>query len=253
MYTVHIRSLGAEQVHNLAVHPTLAGSMSKPSQLMMLVTEKDMLVAMVAGVISKHMWKYALDEHSLYASGHVQAEVCEELAYQWTCLDNSTCEAKHDLLLSQQQIYTAIKNAPDHKSWRTTCAERLTSRLLSDLSGLLAINLAPQAIRERNHILSELYVKGYRIGFRLRMAASHTHFQWPSPGGVFDEKNMVNENRLLYGDVLRTMSAVMSEPSAHQVRFAVSPTITRSDFAMGEEKKIVVHHSMVHLTRTGWA
>lgn len=251
-YTVHIRSLNAVQVHGLAAHPTIAASMGKPSQLMMLVTEKDMLIAMVASVISRHMWKHALDEHSLYASEHPQAEICEELAWQWSCIHETAFDAKYDLLLSQQEIYSSIKNAPDHKSWRSSCAERLTSRLISDLSGLLATNLSPQALSERDHTLSELYIKGYRIGFRLRMAPSSWSFKWPSPGQEFDASAMVNETRMLYGDLLRTMRVVMNEPHAHEVRFAVSPTVVKSDYAGGEEKKVVVHHAMVHTTRKGW-
>ncbi|CAO2652390.1 Nn.00g006730.m01.CDS01 [Neocucurbitaria sp. VM-36] len=251
-YTVRIRSLNAEQVHSLSAHSAIAEAVGKPSQLMMLVTEKDMLIAMVAAVISRHMWKYALDEHSLYASGHPEAVTCEELAWKWTTVPFNDHEAKHDLLLAQQQIYTAIKNAPDHKTWRTSCAEHLTIKLLADLDGLLAPNLSTAALTGRNHILSELYVKGYRIGFRLRMAATKWQFQWPSSGAEFNPASMVNESRLLYGDILRTMTEVMKDPRAHEVQFAVSPTVTRSDFSMGGEQRVVVHNALVHITRKGY-
>ena len=252
-YTVHIRSLNAEQVHNLATHSTIAGSVGKPSQLMMLVTEKDMLIAMVMGVISRHMWTYGLDEHSIYASGHPQAEICEELAWKWTVIPFDDHQAKHDLLLAQQQIYTTIKNARDHKKWRVACAERLTTKLLSDLTGLLATNLSPAMLEERDHILSELTVKAIRIGFRLRMAATKWQFQWPSAGTEFNPGTMVNESRTLYGDVMRTMGQVMRDPRAHEVLFAVSPTVTKSNFSEGSEQRVVVHNALVHITRKGYA
>ncbi|KAF1844211.1 uncharacterized protein K460DRAFT_408511 [Cucurbitaria berberidis CBS 394.84] len=252
-YTVHIKSLNAEQVHNLSAHLALAGSLGKPSQLMVLVTEQDMLIAMVASVVCRHMWTYALDEHSIYASGHPQADICEELAWKWTTIPLDNHEAKHDLLLAQQEIYTAIKNAPDHKTWRAACAERLTTKLLSDLNGLLATSLFPAALTDRNHTLSELYVKGYRIGFRLRMAATKWQFQWPSPGAEFNPGTMVNESRMLYGNVLRTMGEVMKDPRAHEVLFAVSPTVTRSEFSAGHEQRAVVHNALVHITHKGYA
>ncbi|KAJ4373177.1 hypothetical protein N0V83_003469 [Neocucurbitaria cava] len=183
-HTVHIPTLDAEQVHNLAVHPTIAKVLGKPSQMMHLVTEKDMLIAMVAAAISLHTWKHALDEHAMYASGHSQAMTCEELAWKWTTIPPNDHQAKHELLCEQQRVYTAIKEAPD-------------------LSGLLGIAASPAALTERNHVLTELYVKGYRIGFRLRMAATKWSFQWPSYGTEFDPATMVNESRMLYGDVLR--------------------------------------------------
>lgn len=252
MYTVHIRSLNAEQVHNLAAHPAIAEVLGKSSQLMMLVTEKDMLIAMVTSVVSNRLWTHALDEHSLYASGHPQAQVCEELVHQWTRIGAHDHQAKLDLLAFQEQIYTSIKSAPDHNTWRTSRAESLSTQLLSDLDGLLATNISLKSLTERNHVLSELYIKGYRIGFRLRMTASKWQFQWPSSGTEFDPDAMVNENRMLYGDVMRTMGAVMHEPQMHEVRFAMSPTTTRSDFSVGGETRVVVHHAMVHITRTGW-
>ncbi|KAF2849179.1 hypothetical protein T440DRAFT_490712 [Plenodomus tracheiphilus IPT5] len=250
-YTVHLRSLNAEQIHGLATHPAIAGPLGEPSKLTMLVTEKDMITAMVASIICRHVVTHALDEHSLRASGHPQADTYEALLYRWTLLPSNDDHAKHTFLLSQQQIYTAIKDAPNHRDWRAATASHLAFTALSSLSGLLATNLAPTALTERNHTLTELYVKGYRIGFRLRMSASWWSFQWPLSGVEFEPAAMVNENRLLYGDVLRTMTAVMQEPGAHEVRFAVSPTVARSVFGDGGEERVVAHHAMVHITRRG--
>jgi hypothetical protein len=53
----------------------------------------------------------------------------------------------------------------------------------------------------------------------------------------------------------RTVEVVMRESQAQVVRFAMSPTITRTDYeAMGGgEKGVVVHNAMVHIRRKGWA
>jgi hypothetical protein len=251
-YTVQIRALNAEQVHGLSANPAIASSIGKPSLIMTLVTEKDMLIAMVALAISKHMWTYALDETSLYSCGHSHAMLTEDLTNRWARLGDTDYEAKHNLLLVQQQIYTSIKEDANHKTWRAATAERLTNKLLFNLLGLLATNLPAPALKERNHILSELHVKAYRIGFRLRMAAVKWTFCWPSTGAVFESGKMVNESRTLYGDVLCTMNAVAREPDQHVVLFALSPTVVGSEYAAGVERKSVVHHAMVHLTRKGW-
>jgi hypothetical protein len=52
----------------------------------------------------------------------------------------------------------------------------------------------------------------------------------PRPGTVFDPATMVNENRMLYGDVLWTVQCVMGQPGIYEVRFAMSPTITRAEY-----------------------
>jgi hypothetical protein len=174
--------------------------MGKPSNPAGLVTEKDILIALVSSIIARHMVTYAVDEPSLHASGHPHADITEELSRRLSLADVSV---KQDLLLSQQGVYTAIQESPDYKPWRTATATKLTACLLRDLDGLLSMDLAAQAITERNHILSELYVKGYRIGFRLRMSGNSRYsFTWPVTGATFEPGKMVNERRCLYGDLL---------------------------------------------------
>ncbi|KAH9872427.1 hypothetical protein IAQ61_005262 [Plenodomus lingam] len=250
-YTVHLKSLDAEHIHGLANRPAIAGGLGESSKLSMLVTENDMLSAMIASIICRHIVTHAMDEHALHASGHPRSDTCEALAYRWSLLGANDYAAKQNLLLSQQQIYTKIKEDPNHRSWRAATASRLVFALISSLSGLLTTSLRPATLIERNHILTEIYIKGYRIGFRLRMAASRWSFQWPLSSAEFDPTAMVNESRLLYGDILRTMTAVMSDPRAHEVRFAVSPTVARSDFGKGGENRVVAHHAMVHITPKG--
>jgi hypothetical protein len=216
--------------------------------------DKETLIALVAAVVGQHMVTHAVSEHALHASGHPHADITSELSRRWTCLGTEDAPGKQALLSSQQAIYTAINASPTHKPWRTATASRLTTSLLSSLSGLLAPTSSPQATSERNHILTELYVKGFRIGFRLRMEAVKWDCVWPRPGTVFDPATMVNENRMLYGDVLRTVQGVMGQPGIHEVRFAMSPTITRAEYGgVGGGKEVVVHNAIVHVARKGWA
>lgn len=252
-YTVHLRTLSAEQIHNLAVHSALASGLGPPSQFMMLVTEKDMLIDIVAGIVSRYIFARTIDEHGLYLSGHANAQITEQLAYEWMQLLPSEHEKKDELLQRQRAIYTAIKAQSDHKSWRKTCAEMFTDSLLSSLNGLLTTNLPPHVLKYREHVIQELFVKGYRIGFRLRMAAVRWDFHWPLHGATFNSSTMVNESRMLYGDILQTMREVVAHEEEHVVRFSISPTIRKKDWGVGGGGAAqVVHSGLVQLTRRGW-
>ena len=249
-YTVPIRSLTAERIHNLAAHPaiTLCLGTQPPS----IATEKHMLIAMVAAVVSRYIFLTTIDEHALQLSNHPHANLTEHLAREWILLRDTAPAQKDEALRRQRDVYTAIKNAPGHKEWRTRCAQGFANSLLRDLDGLLAINLPVAVAAERNHILQELFVKGYRISFRLRMASQRWDFCWPGAGAEFDAKMMVNESRLLYGDVLATMQQLLAAPGEHVVRFGVSPVVVKREWGVGGERREVVHSSLVHVTRRGW-
>lgn len=117
---------------------------------------------------------------------------------------------------------------------------------------MLATSLSQAAIAERNHVLQELFIKGYRTGFRLRMAAERWDFGWPAAGEGFDAGRMVNESRLLYGDVLTTMQRLLVASGEHIVRFAVSPVVGKRDWCAGAERKEIAHSALVHVARKGW-
>jgi hypothetical protein len=64
---------------------------------------------------------------------------------------------------------------------------------------------------------------------------------------------MVNESRMLYGDVMRTMREVLANEEEHVVRFSISPTIRKKDWGVGGGGAAqVVHSGLVLLTRRGW-
>jgi hypothetical protein len=207
-----------------------------------LVVGKEMLVALVSAVVARHMVTHAIDEHALHASGHPHADITEKLVRHWDCLAAEDYAAKQDLLSSQAAIYTAINASPSHKPWRTHI-HRFPPHFLPSF---LAFRSARSSARshERNHILTELYVKGFRIGFRLHSEAVKWSFIWPESGTLFNPATMVNESRMLYGGVLRTVQIVMRQPGGHEVLFALSPTITRAE--SGKE-------GVVHIVRKVWA
>jgi hypothetical protein len=101
----------------------------------------------------------------------------------------------------------------------------------------------------RNHVLEELYIKGYRIGFRMRQAAEKWVMNWPAPGSDFNPETMVNESRYLHGNLLKTLERVHQSPAAYIVRFSKSPTITKFDFSTGQERHEVIHKGLAFLIR----
>lgn len=102
-------------------------------------------------------------------------------------------------------------------------------------------------IKTRNHALRELFIKGYRIGFRLRDEAVKWRMAWPAVGIDFNPGLLINESRYLHGPVQKTMEKVSRSPNNYHVLFAMSPTITRFDYSTGVEKKEVIHKAMTHI------
>lgn len=102
---------------------------------------------------------------------------------------------------------------------------------------------------DRDHNLQELYIKGLRIGFRMRMNAEKWTMKWPAVGEDYNYNEMVNESRLLHGTPIKTLERLTQAPNNYSVRFAMSPTIIKSDFSTGVERKEHVHKALVHLVR----
>ena len=253
-YTIDIMALGVEEAYDLAEHPALTGILRWPAQSKILLTEQASLDAIVASVILRHICMHAWDEHFLQVSGHPQAAMCEELSSRWSRLPEDAYEAKHGLLLSQNQIYTSIKNDHGHQNWRHACASHFSIELLTSLSGLLRTHMAARGFSARNEALLELYDKGYKIGFRLHTAPSQWSFQWPLVDADL-EPTATNDSRQLDADVLSMTTVILNHPKAHSIRFAVTPMTTVTGFDDGEEKGTLVHDAVVHnalvfLTRT---
>jgi len=248
-YTVYAPLLSAMKVQSVIMRPIFAAVIGKHAQPMGLVMEKEGLVSLVAAAISRHLITHTMDEFALSRSRHPDSVNCEKSAFCWQLHAPSEIAAKQDVLLSQKEAYTTLNKAPGHAAWRQATALRHTNELLPDLADLLITNLSPNAIAERNRILIKLYMKGFRVNFRLRMSATWFDFSWPAVGADFDPQKMVMENRCLYGSIVRTMKAVMSSPTSHEVVFAVSPTITKQTYDKNLLETEVVHSAMVHIAK----
>jgi hypothetical protein len=247
-YTIDLRTLPTAQIHALAAHPALTSLAIPPTQLDALVPEKDEFPSLIAAFVTRFISTRTIDAHALTLSGHPRAQLIEALEHDWAILLADEHEAKRDLLQRQRAIYTAIKNDPDHRVWRANCAQRFTTELISGLAGLL-IPLYPAAAKNCVHVMQELFVKGYRIGFRLHMSAVRWDFMWPVSGQGFDGRVMVNESRMLYGDVLRTMEEVGKREEEHVVRFAWSPVVWKREWGVGGERGEVVYSACVEVGR----
>ncbi|KAF1914507.1 hypothetical protein BDU57DRAFT_578804 [Ampelomyces quisqualis] len=248
-YTLNPLTLSAPQIHALSTHPALTSAFGAPPQITMLLSQQNMLAAMLTSILTHFLFTRTMDAHALYLSSHAHGSLTSQLAHEWSALAPTDYAAKQALLESQRNVYAAIKALPGHRVWRATCAEYFSRSLVASLAALLDSSLAAGAVGLRDHLLQELFVKGYRIGFRLRMEAVGWGCRWPVAGEVFSGKTMVNESRMLYGDVLGTMERISREEGLHRVLFAVSPTMFKREVGRGEEREEVVHMACVHVVR----
>jgi len=248
-YTVYAPLLSPMEAQSFIVRPIFTAVVGKPKQPMGLIMEKEGLVSLVAATVSRHLITHTMDEFALSRSRHPDSVNCEKSDFCWQLHTPSGIAAKQDVLLSQKEAYPTPKNAPGHRAWCVATALRHTNDLIPDLTDLLITNLSQKAIAERDRLLTELYMKGLRANFRLRMSATWSDFSWPVVGVDFDAQKMVTENRCLYGDVVSTMKAVMSNPTSHEVVFAVSPTITKQKYDRHLLETKVLYSAMVHIAK----
>jgi hypothetical protein len=79
------------------------------------------------------------------------------------------------------------------------------------------------------------------------MEAAKWAMSWPCVGEEFNGALMVNVSRNLHGDPIQTMQRIQLAPGNYAVRFAMSPSITKSVFTTGQEEKTIVYKGMTHL------
>jgi hypothetical protein len=222
--------------------------LSNKSDVQDMMADKEMRKDIVASIIIRDIVWYAIGEQFLNNSKHHAGEDCNKLFLDFEHLFEEEYELKHRVCLKQQALYTKLKNEPGHKKWRTLVAEDQSQKLLAKIG----VFLQPGFDLERDHVLNELYVKGYRIGFRLRMeAAVKWKITWPVAGVEVNFKWMVNQTRNLYGDPATTYRKLIEDPNRYFVRFAVTPTFTMLDFSSGVEEKTVAHSALIHVGHRG--
>ncbi|PSN75029.1 hypothetical protein BS50DRAFT_567772 [Corynespora cassiicola Philippines] len=236
----------------------------QPEILRDILKENGILPALVTGMVTLQIVKNTLCEHFLYNSGHARAAECDELFDRYAEIvqleKNHAIDPKEALfekcqVIGQQQyLYKAIKDGPDHKRWRDDMAQKRSNELTIKLSNFLHID--PGA--ERDHTLQELFIKGYRIGFRFRMSPCKWKMRWPSPGIDFKPRKMINESKTLCGTPIETYNMLMSNPRTFKILFGMSPRVTKIDFTNRPAaafdshtggRKEVVHNAIVNVAR----
>ncbi|KAF2683871.1 hypothetical protein K458DRAFT_418848 [Lentithecium fluviatile CBS 122367] len=245
--TFHTKDRDAQEAGSFAVMQDLVDMTAGKSDIEYLLMDSEMRRDIVACLVARHIVMNAMGEHFLWNSGHHAGSECNNLFLEFAHLQDEEYGRKQEVCEKQQALYTKLKNEPGHKKWRTFKAEEYCEELLNKIGFLLE----PYANTQRAHVLSELYVKGYWIGFRLRMEAVKWQIMWPTAGTDLNLGMMVNQTRNLLGDPMETFTELQKDPKKFFVRFALTPTISKSDFSSGTEEKTVVHSSMVHVGRKG--
>lgn len=160
-YTINTFTFTASQLHDLTLYPALTSAFGSPARIRMLVGQIYMLAAMVSSIISRLIFTRTIDENALYLSCHPHAWITQALADQRSSLSPTDAEGKEAWCASQKGLLTALPTLSGYHSWCSTCAEYFSTTLTSSLSSLLNTYLSTQAIRQRDYVLQELFVKGY--------------------------------------------------------------------------------------------
>ncbi|KAF2437876.1 hypothetical protein P171DRAFT_330174, partial [Karstenula rhodostoma CBS 690.94] len=237
--------LDSQELARCSMMKNLVAITGGKSDIQHLLADREMRHDVVSALIIRDMVFHAIGEGSMFNSKHCDGEQCREIVSDFAMLSHEDYSAKHQLCLRQGALFQEMYAKHDHHEWRTKKANEYTEALLNALSPFLhgGINA------DGEHSLSELYVKGYRIGFRLRSHAVKWQVIFPVAGMQLDLKRMVNRTLNLAGDPMTTWKELANNPEKYFVRFAITPTITKSDFSAGHEVKEVVHSSLVHVGR----
>lgn len=215
------------------------------SDIQHLLTDRGMRQDVVSALIIRDIVFHAIGEGSMFNSKHHNGEQCRDVISQFSMLHQDDYMAKHQLCLRQAALYEGMYAETNHHKWRTSQADERTKTLLNAISPFLHSRID----ENREHSLSELYLKGYRIGFRLRSNAVKWQVIFPVAGMQLDLKRMVNRTLNLAGNPVSTFKELAENPNNYFVRFAITPTIAKSDFSTGNEVKEVVHSALVHVGR----
>ncbi|KAF2277277.1 uncharacterized protein EI97DRAFT_457972 [Westerdykella ornata] len=220
-----------------------------------ILTDETLRPNLIAGIVGMYIVYYTMEDGFIKRSTFPLAVFADALVHEFKSLGDHEGEKKNDVLVRQKQLYTSIKEKPGHRKMRSIMANRLSNALVAQMGPLLrsATEAPVLEAKDRNFALQDLFVRGFRIGFRMHMEAAKWTTSWPLLGQDFDWSQMVNLSRTLHGDPTTTYQRVMQAPGLYTVRFAVSPVIMKETFgkgeAEGEAKKHVVHHAEVHVEK----
>ncbi|KAF9734754.1 hypothetical protein PMIN06_011401 [Paraphaeosphaeria minitans] len=237
--------LDGEELTHCSTMKDLVAITGDKSDIQHLLADREMRHDVVSALIIRDIVFHAIGEGSMFNSKHRDGELCREIVSNFAMLSHEDHGAKHQLCVRQAALYEDMYVEHSHHEWRTKQANERTKVLLNTLSPFLRRSINADG----EHSLSELYVKAYRIGFRLRSHAVKWQIIFPVAGMKLDLNRMVNRTLNLAGDPMTTWKELTKDPDKYFVRFAITPTMTKSDFSAGYEVKEVVHSSLVHVGR----
>ncbi|KAJ4360454.1 uncharacterized protein N0V89_001017 [Didymosphaeria variabile] len=239
----HTNDLDAREIAPCSSVKDIADMMGGKSDIQHLLSDRELRQDVVSALIIRDIVFHAIGEGSMLNSEHHNGEQCRQIVSGFAMLPHEDYPAKHRLCLRQEALYQGMYTEHHHHEWRSKKADERTKALLNALSSFLHMGIDA----DREHSLNELYVKGYRIGFRLRSKAVKWQVIFPVAGMNLDLKHMVNRTLNLVGDPMTTWKELVQNREKYCVRFAITPTMTKSDFATGKEVKEVVHSALVHV------
>jgi hypothetical protein len=245
------RVLSPSELDDLTEADSVIKKLGHATDVRMLLGGEDCnRIFLTAALVSHDIVYNTLCDTFLFNADFPEVAEIRDIWDEFDMLGDGHEAQKHQLNLKQQALYSKIKNLPNHDVWRLNMAKSIADKLTTTLGPLIGVeDPAVGNSRDRHHELLELCVKGFRIGFRMRMEAAKWRMVWPEAGTDFDIEWMVNQSRYLHGSISNTLARISQSPSSYTVRFAMSPLIVKADYCKGTEQVKVSHKAMVHLTK----
>ncbi|KAF2740822.1 hypothetical protein EJ04DRAFT_597873 [Polyplosphaeria fusca] len=267
-WTTQGEHLSQDEIYEMAEQSGVMDFLTDHNDRVAVLADNKQRVHAVAAIVGYNIAYYAMCDHFLYNSEHGDAYIADKLYDDYNKLEKlywrlarsgwdtlaqkdrvleqmaRVLEQKAKVLEAQKAFYKDLCESGNIRDWRETVAENKCASLFKKLGSLIK-----PAAKDDLRLL-ELYSKGYRIGFRLRMDDRKVKMTWPSPGSTFDARSMVNESRDKDG-AFQTAYKSLKYPSSFSIRFARSPLITATEIVWNYERRtvrdqlIVLHSSLV--------
>ncbi|KAH7128314.1 hypothetical protein B0J11DRAFT_504793 [Dendryphion nanum] len=220
---------------------------SDSASCMGVLDNKENRAQIIAGIVAYRITLYTLSEASLIHSCHSEANVSvKPLLDVLNSLGAGEVNKKESMLALQKELYTTIQTGERYYQWREAKSAELAEITVQKLEGLVISDTKQgQALKQT---LTQLFLRGFRIGFRMRMEVADWRFEWICPGATFDLGKMVNTARRLHGDsITATVNRIQLAPTNYSVRWSLSPVITKTTISSGMQHLEMVHSAMVNL------
>lgn len=180
---------------------------------------------------------------------HEYIPMLDAIAQRWELTPMNEVASRLDILETEKKVYTDMKALRDHRLWRYDTASKHGWEVIDMIKPFLSLRGDELA---RFEGLRDLLVKGYRIGFRMRMSGEGHYVCWFPNGGIgFTNKSMVNAAQKVYGDIDVGFVQLRTQPDDFVVRFAEEPAVVK--VVWNQEKQMMEaefdHFASVHLMK----